>query len=76
MSDEDSKQSGKTLLTQDEAVTLLALDRVGLKDPRNTLRYLRASRQLGFLKVAGKVMFRPSHIEEYLERHEVEARGD
>ncbi len=39
----------------------------------DSVRYLRRTRQLGSLKVAGKVRFKPEHIEEYLDRHETPA---
>ena len=44
------------LLTQDEAIRLLRLDALGLKDPRESLRHLRRTRQIGFVKVSGKVL--------------------
>jgi len=63
------------LLTQEEAVRVLRLDQLGLRDPKETLRYLRRSRQLGFVKVAGKVLIPKEDIEVYLERQRVRATG-
>ena len=62
------------LLTQEEAIRLLRLDQLGLQDPKETLRYLRRTRQLGYVKVAGKVLIRRDEIEAYLKRQEVPAR--
>jgi hypothetical protein len=56
---------------------VLRLDRLGLRDPKETLRYLRRGRQrqLGFVKVAGKVLIPKEDIEAYLERQRVRATG-
>ena len=61
------------LLTQDEAIELIRLDTLGLKSPRESLRYLRRTRQIGYVKVAGKILIPRSEIEEYLQRQKVEA---
>jgi len=63
------------LLTQEEAVRVLRLDRLGLRDPKETLRHLRRTGQLGYVKVAGKVLIPRKDIEAYLERHRVSARA-
>ncbi len=62
------------LLTQEEAVRILRLDQLGLHDPRESLRYLRRTAQLGYVKVAGKVLIPRQEIEAYLDRQRVRVR--
>ena len=62
------------LLTQDEAVEILRLDRLGLRNPKETLRYLRRTSQLGFVRIAGKVMIPREDIDDYVQRHRVRPR--
>ena len=57
------------LLTQEEAIKLLRLDQLGIKNPKETLRHLRRTRQLGYVKVAGKVLIPREEIEAYVKRH-------
>ena len=59
------------LLTQEEAIRLPRLDSLGLRDPRESLRYLRRARQIGCVKVAGKVLIPRDAIREYLEQNRV-----
>jgi hypothetical protein len=61
------------LLTQAEAIELLRLDQLGLKDPKETLRYLRRTRRIGYVKVAGKVLIPRQEVLAYLERQTVPA---
>jgi len=61
------------LLTQEEAIGLLRLDKLGLQDPKESLRYLRRTGQLGFVKVAGRVLIPKQDIVDYLERQRVRA---
>ena len=61
------------LLTQTEAIGLLRLDQPGLRDPRESLRYLRRTRQLTYVKVAGKVLIPRTAVHDYLARQEVKA---
>jgi hypothetical protein len=63
------------LLTQEEAIALLRLDQLGLQDPKESLRHLRRTGQIGYAKVAGKVLIPREEIVAYLERHSVRARG-
>ena len=60
------------LMTQEEAVKMLRLDQMGLSNPVESLRYLRRTRQIGFVKVAGKVLIPLEEIAAYLERQSVE----
>ncbi len=62
------------LLTLEEAIKALRLDRVK-KHPKASLYYLVRSRQIGFTRVAGSLMFKPEHIEEYIRNHTHEAIG-
>ncbi len=66
------RQSGPELLTQDEAIKLLHLDCSGLKHPKEALRGLRRTRQIGYVKVAGKAIIPRGEIEAYLERNTAE----
>ncbi len=61
------------LLTQDEAVRLLRLDALGLARPKEALRHLRRTRQIGYVKVAGKVLIPRREVAAYLERQRIEA---
>jgi hypothetical protein len=60
------------LLTPDEAIKLLGLDRVGLKSPRDSLRHLRRTRQIGYVKVSGKVLIPREEVISYIRRKRVE----
>lgn len=57
------------LLTQEEAIRLLRLDEVGLKRPKESLRYLRRTGQIGYVKVAGKVLIPREEVAAYIRRH-------
>lgn len=61
------------LLTQDEAIRLLRLDALGVAKPVESLRHLRRTRQIGYVKVAGKVLIPRAEIVAYLERQKVNA---
>jgi hypothetical protein len=58
-----------------EASRVLRLDQLGLRNPKETLRHLRRTGQLGHVKVAGKVLIPRQDIEACLERHRVSARA-
>ncbi len=57
------------LLTQEEVIGILRLDEIGLKYPKETLRYLRRTGQIGYVKVAGKVLIPQSEVRKYVKRH-------
>jgi len=61
------------LLTQDEAIGLLRLDSLGLAKPKCALRHLWRTRQIGYVKVGGKVLIPRVAIVAYLERQTVGA---
>ena len=63
------------LFTQEEAIRVLRLDSIGLKKPKEALRYLRRTRQIGYIKVAGKVVIPRDEIIAYVERHRVQPLG-
>ncbi len=66
---ETAKIDMPKLLTQEEVIGILRLDDIGLKDPKETLRYLRRTGQIGYVKVAGKILIPQSEVEAYIERH-------
>jgi len=55
------------LLTQEEAIKVLRLDQLGLRFPKESLRYLRRSGQLGFVRV----IIPRDELTDYLERQRV-----
>ena len=63
------------LLTQEEAIEILRLDSLGLRSPKESLRYMRRTGQLGYVKGAGKVLIPRKEIMSYLERQRVRTRG-
>ena len=62
-----------SLLTQGEAVKALRLDEADVKDPKESLRYLRRTRQIGYVKVARRILIPRDEIRRYLKEHTVEA---
>jgi len=62
------------LLTQEEAIRLLRLDSLDLKQPKEALRYLRRTGQIAYLKVCGKVLFPRKALNDYISRNLVEVR--
>lgn len=64
------------LLTQDEAITVLRLDCLGLKDPKESLRHMRRTGQLAFVKVAGKVLIPRGAIDDYLARRKLKPNDE
>ena len=64
------------LLTQEEAIEMLRLDQLGVRDPKEGLRYLRRTRQLGYVKVAGKVLIPRKAIATYLARQRVDVHSE
>ena len=64
------------LLTQDEVVEILGLDRLGLKKPKEALRHLWRMGQIGYVRIAAKIMFTQEQIEEYIEKNSVPALED
>jgi hypothetical protein len=54
------------LLTADEVVHMLRLDARGLKNPRESLRNLRRTGRLGFVKVAGEILYPKSEIHRFI----------
>ena len=57
----------RKLHTGDEAVIYLGLDRTGLKQPREALRWLCRSGRLKFTKVGRRVMFDERWLDELID---------
>jgi hypothetical protein len=57
------------LLTPEEAVTYLRLDEQGLRQPRESLRWLCRTGRLTYTKVGRYVRFRKAWLDELVERH-------
>jgi hypothetical protein len=57
------------LLTQEEAIRLLRLDALSLRHPKEALRHLRRTGQIGYVKVCGKILIPRKAVEDYLRRH-------
>ena len=49
----------------------MRLDSLGLKNPKEALRYLRRSRQMGYAKVASKVLIPRDEARAYIDRDHV-----
>ena len=62
------------LLTQEEAIRILCLDEMGLKRPKGSLRHLRRTGQLAYVKVVGKVLIPRDAIQDYLEQNRVQSQ--
>lgn len=60
------------LLTQEETIRILRLDRLGLRGPQEALRHLSRTRQIGYVKVDGKVLIPRGEVLAYIERRRVE----
>lgn len=60
-------------MTCDEVIEILRLNARGLKSPKEVLRHLRRTRQIAYLKLGGRILFRRSDIEEYINRNVVKA---
>lgn len=66
-------RGGRKLLTADEVIEILRLDARGLKNPKEVLRHLRRTRQIGFTKIGGRVHYTQQDIEDFIARNHVEA---
>ena len=62
------------LLTQTEVIRLLRLDEMGLKDPKESLRYLRRTGRLGYVKIAGRILFPKDEISAFLAQQWIRSR--
>ena len=56
------------LLTEDEAIRFLRLDRVGIEDPAGTLRYYRKKGLLKATQVSKCIRYRRVELENFLAR--------
>jgi hypothetical protein len=66
------KAAENELLTPEEVIKILRLDARGLKNPKEVLRHLRRTRQIGFVKIGGRILFRRQDVEEFINRSVVE----
>ena len=71
MSITTSKKIANGLKTSDEAVSQLGLDRLGLRDPRESLRWLCRTGRLKFTRIGRRVMFRQEWLDELIDRNAV-----
>jgi excisionase family DNA binding protein len=60
------------LMTPDEAIAYLGLDRQGLRMPRESLRWLCRTGRLRFTRVGRYIRFRRSWLDELIERNAVQ----
>ena len=65
------KKTANGLKTSDEAVSQLGLDRLGLRDPRESLRWLRRTGRLKFTRIGRHLMFREEWLDELIDRNAV-----
>jgi hypothetical protein len=59
----------KKLYTSPEAVSYLKLDRAGLKQPLESLRWLYRSGRLRYAKVGRRVLFEEAWLDELIEEN-------
>jgi hypothetical protein len=71
MSITTSKKIANGLKTSDEAVSQLGLDRLGLRDPRESLRWLCRTGRLRFTRIGRRVMFRQEWLDELIDQNTV-----
>ena len=71
--DKKQRSSETELLTPEEVIEILRLDARGLKDPKEVLRHLRRTRQIGFVKLGGRILFRKSDVEDFINKNAVKA---
>lgn len=62
------------LLTPDEAIAFLGLDRIGLKNPRESLRWLQRTGKVRFTRIGRHVRFRKVWLEELIESNAIRPR--
>jgi hypothetical protein len=61
----------RALHTSEEAVVYLGLDRVGLRQPLEALRWLRRTGKLRFTKIGRRVFFRADWLDEAIEENSI-----
>lgn len=61
----------KSLRTPDDAVTYLGLDRQGLGQPLEALRWLCRTGQLKYTKIGRRIRFREEWLDDLIERNAV-----
>ena len=58
----------RRLLTPDDAIRYLALDKQRLRAPRESLRWLCRSKKLRFAKIGRYIRFRQEWLDEFIDR--------
>ena len=69
--DDHPAQAAPELLTQDEVIDIMRLKQAGVRHPRETLRYLRRTGQLGYVKIAGRILIPRPDLDSYIQRQRV-----
>jgi hypothetical protein len=59
------------LLTPAEVIPMLRLDDRGVRNPRESLRHLRRTRQIGFTKIGRRIFFPLAAVLDYIDRQTV-----
>lgn len=63
------------VMTRQEAISYLALDRQGLRDPMEALRWLCRTGRLRCVKVGRRICFRKAWLDDFLNQPSRERRG-
>jgi len=71
MSTKTKLKAPNRLLTSEDAVSFFGLDRQGLSQPTEAIRWLCRTGRLRFTKVGRYLRFRPEWLEELIERNAV-----
>jgi excisionase family DNA binding protein len=64
------------LYTPEEAVAYLGLDRQGLRQPLEALRWLCRTGRLKYTKVGRRLRFRETWLDELIERNAIQRGGE
>ncbi len=59
-----------SLLTDEEVISALRLD-VGRKDPKSALHHLRRTKQLAFVRVGSRVVYRRKDVDAFIQAQRV-----
>jgi hypothetical protein len=66
-----AQSTGELLVTPEEAICFLGLDRQGLRQPREALRWLCRTGRLRYTRVGRYVRFRQAWLEDLVEESTV-----
>jgi hypothetical protein len=59
------------LLTPPEVIHMLRMEDRGVRDPRESLRHLRRTRQIGYTTIGRRIFFPLSAVLDYIDRQTV-----